>query len=200
MTFSYDVSVEFSHIYGDQHISQSHRLGAECFSTEVSKLRNEGKSISSLVLVDDVHVSKFTISLEDFKQELAKHGGVVDAFVLESQLLSTFKTLLRNLPKDQLYYQPFRAATKRVLFLKTPEGPVALGDIANRKFKPTCALLVATWNLARLGVVPVEGIPVAQYSLSILEDKFREIEMKALRIIKASNFSSEAERIGHSFY
>jgi hypothetical protein len=152
------------------------------------------------VLVDDIHVEASKITPQQIKGWAARFGFGVDMVVEESALKAVAKGVIRSLPRRNLYWEPFRRAPKRVLFLRCNEGGIALGTIVDRHFEPSCALLVAAWNLSRLGAFSVGGLPTAERATSILEERYRSVEMKALRIIEASRHRAFAGRISHIFY
>jgi hypothetical protein len=200
MSLAADVSVEFGHTYGDRGVGDPQRRGVAVLKEEVAKLAREGKTFSSLVLLDDIHVGGEIVTPRQLKNELESLGGRVDAVVLESSLITSAKATIRKLPRESLHYEPFRKASKMVLFVETGQGPVALGSITRAPFRPTCALLVAAWHLARLGALPVQGIPTARLSCSILSEEYREVECKAKAILESSAFQLYAKRIKHIFY
>jgi hypothetical protein len=47
------VSVEYAHIYTNQHISEEHQLSLEVLSEIKSTFNPEGKEFSLVVMVDD---------------------------------------------------------------------------------------------------------------------------------------------------
>lgn len=195
-----DVSIEFSHIYADQVIGQEQIQGLSLLRREKLELAALGKRVSSVILLDDLHVARHYTGVEDVAKAMRGLGERVDAVVAESALRGAAKRFITQLPKKELFYEPFRRAAKRVIFARTSEGAVALGSITTRPFEPTCALLVATWNLARLGRIDVAGVPRAERVVSIVEDRYREVERKAVALIRLSRFASDTTRISHIFY
>lgn len=194
-----DMTVEFSHVYSDETLGPTHLSSIQRAYSELRRLRDQGKTPLSLVLLDDIHVTAKRFSAEDIRAEIQRHGGQVDAIVLESDVTRGVETLLLALPEGKLVVESFRRERKRALFLETESCRVSLGAFRKNSFDPTCALLVAAWHLARLGEIEVAGIPVGSSSLSILEERYRNVEEKALRIIKASRFANAASRIEHVY-
>lgn len=195
-----DVSIECAHIYGDELPSETHATSLAIAQRESMRWISEGQTVRSVVLVDDIHVGASTTTSEDIKRWAGRCGFGVDVVVEESALRSVAKGIIRSLPRWELYWEPFRKAPKRVLFLHSDEGGIALGTVADGRFEPTCALLVAAWNLARLGVVSVSEVPTAKIAASVLEERYRVVEMKALRIIEASRYRVWTQKISHIFY
>ena len=157
---SCDVSIECAHIYADEVFNERHGASVAIARREVKRLEASGKTVRSLVLIDDIHVTRSLISPNEVHRTVHGFDHSIDAVVHESSLIHAAKRLITKLPRKSLYFEPFRRAPKRVLFLDTPEGAVALGSITARPFEPACALLVAAWNLARLGEISVPGVPI----------------------------------------
>jgi hypothetical protein len=196
----FDVSIEFSHIYADQVVGCHQLQAVALLRDEKGLLEERGMSVSSVILLDDLHVSHHHTRVEDVAACMQALGAQVDAVVPESALCAAAKRFISTLPKGALLYEPFRRAAKRVLFAQTAAGRIALGSITQRPFEPTCALLVATWHLARLGRISVEGVPRAERVMSIVEERYREVESKALALIALSRYASDTRRIEHRFY
>jgi hypothetical protein len=194
-----DMTVEFSHVYSDQSFGPTQLSGIQRACRELRKLREQGKTTLSLVLLDDMHVTSRRLSPDQVSAEIARHGGEVDAVVLESDVARGVETLLATLPEGRLELESFRRERKRVLFLQTHEGRVSLGTFRRTSFDATCSLLVAVWHLARLGEIHVAGIPIGKSSLSILEERYRKVEERALRIIEASRFAEAVSRVAHVY-
>jgi hypothetical protein len=197
---SCDVSIECAHIYADENLTRAHATSLAIAQRESLRWKAEGRTVRSVVLVDDIHVEASKITPQQIKGWAARFGFGVDMVVEESALKAVAKGVIRSLPRRNLYWEPFRRAPKRVLFLRCNEGGIALGTIVDRHFEPSCALLVAAWNLSRLGAFSVGGLPTAERATSILEERYRSVEMKALRIIEASRHRAFAGRISHIFY
>lgn len=195
-----DVSIECAHIYADANLTREHARSIAIAQCESRRWREAGRTVRSVVLVDDIHVVAPRITPDQIKEWASRLGFGVDVVVEESALKVVAKRIIKTLPRPNLDWEPFRRAAKRVLFLRCDEGDVALGTIIDRCFEPSCALLVAAWNLTRLGAFSVGGVPTAEAATSVLEERYRGVEMKALRIIEASRYRSFAGRISHIFY
>jgi hypothetical protein len=194
-----DLSLEFAHIYADESLSNSQLLSSKIFRDIADRARANGTTLESVVLIDDIHV-KNAQEKHQLKQTLISRFEQVDNLIFESELLSASKQLLRALPKKQLVYKPFQKAIRKVLFLENEDHSVSLAHFGNKSFKPTCALLVATWHLLRLGAISGVKITPARTSLSILEEKYREVEEKAKKIIENSDYHGFVSQISHEFY
>jgi len=195
-----DVSIECAHIYADQGLSRSHARSLAIARRESRRWVAAGRTVRSAVLVDDLHVGSSITSSDEVRRWASELGFGVDSVVEESALVAVAKRVIKSLPRHSLYWEPFRRASKRVLFLQSNGLGIALGTIADRRFEPTCALLIAAWNLVRLGVFPVDGVPTAQVATSVLEERYRAVEIKALRIIEASPHRTLTARVSHIFY
>jgi len=197
---SCDVTIECAHIYADEKFTGVHARSVAIARLESRRWIAQGRTVRSAVLIDDIHASSSVISSDEVARWAARLGFDVDMVVEESTLVAGAKHVIRSLPRRELYWEPFRRASKRVLFLRDGGEGIALGTIVDRRFQPTCALLIAAWNLARLGAFPVEGIVTAQIATSVLEERYRSVEMKAVRIIEASRYRALSTRISHIFY
>lgn len=200
MNECFDVSIEFSHLYADQAFGREQARSLQILRGERTTLESRGLRVSSVVLLDDLHISHLRTTVEDTRASLLALGEDVDAVIPESALRAGAKRMIKTLPRQALFYEPFRRAAKRVLFARTPAGPIALGSITKRPFEPTCALLVATWSLARLGRIEVPGVPAAERVISIVGERYRDVERKALALVSLSRFAGDTERISHRFY
>ena len=197
---SCDVNIECAHIYADEKFSGSHARSVALARRESRRWIAEGRTVRSAVLIDDIHAKCSAISSQEVARWASRLGFTVDMVVEESTLIAGAKHVIRGLPRRELYWEPFRRAHKRVLFLRDGEEGIALGTITDRRFQPTCALLIAAWNLGRLGAFPVDGMVTARIATSVLEERYRGVEMKALRIIEASRYGALSTRISHIFY
>lgn len=195
-----DVTIECAHIYADERFTGAHARSVAIARRESRRCMAQGRTVKSAVLIDDIHASGSGISPGDVARWSTQLGFGVDLVVEESTLVTGAKHVIRSLPRRDLYWEPFRRASKRVLFLRDGAEGIALGTIVDRRFQPTCALLISAWNLARLGAFPVEGMVTAWTATSVLEERYRGVEMKALRIIEASRYATLATRISHIFY
>jgi hypothetical protein len=197
---SCDVSIECAHIYADERLGRSQVRSVALARRESRRWAAEGQTVRSAVLIDDLHAGGSVVASEEVRRWASQLGFGVDMVIEESALVAAAKHVIRSLPRSELYWEPFRRASKRVLFLRHNAEGIALGTIAERCFEPTCALLVAAWHLARLGVFPVDGVLTAKFVTSVLEERYRPVEMKALRIIESSRYRALSTRISHIFY
>jgi hypothetical protein len=195
-----DVSIECAHIYAHQTFGAEQATSVSLYRAHRNALRAEGVRVSSVILLDDLHSPSYQTGKAELKACLDLLGERIDSIILESTLLCAAKRFITTIPKKQLFYEPFRRASKRVLFVDTPDGAVALGSITNRPFEPTCALLIATWHLARLGRIMVPNLAPAARTLSILHERYQGVERKALALVAASAFRAETKNISHVFY
>lgn len=200
MSACVDVSIEFSHLYADQSVGHAQRHALGLMRSERRALLEQGKRVAAVILLDDIHVSRNCMTVDDVTACMRTLGEQVDTVVPESALRVAAKRFITTVPKERLVYEPFRRAAKRILFAQTAIGRVALGAITERPFEPTCALLVATWHLARLGRFAVPGVPSAERVISIIEERYRVVEHKALELISLSRYAADRERISHHFY
>ncbi len=194
-----DASIEYAHSYTGSQVGDSQILSAEIFRMNAEQFRRQGKSFSSVVLVDDIN-GLISENRNIVAGDLKKTLGEIDRLVFESELLSACKVLMRSLEKKDLSYVPFNKASKKVLFLKSDDSNIAIAEFKDKKFKPTCAFFVAAWHLIRLGAIDSLDFVPAEYSISILEEKFREVELKAKSIIRSSKYAEFSDRILHQFY
>jgi hypothetical protein len=194
-----DMTVEFSHVYSDESFGPAQLSSIQRAYRELRKLREQGKTTLSLVLLDDMHVTARRLSPDQVSAEIERCGGEVDAVVLESDVARGVEELLTTLPEGKLELESFRRERKRVLFLRTSVGRVTLGTFRDNNFDATCALLVAVWHLARLGEIQITGVPTGRSSLSILEERYRRVEEQAIRIIEASRFAGAVARVSHVY-
>jgi hypothetical protein len=199
MNDSADVSVEFSHVYSDQELGDTQLRSLRRARRARRHLESQGKTVLSLILLDDIHVSQSLRSAEDIKKEIEHRGGQVDAVIRESDVVHGVDTFLRGLCSTRLKLESFRTPRRQVVFLNVGTKRIALGTRSKGVFIPTCALLSAVWHVARLGEICVPGIPSASTSLTILEERYRELEQKALAIIQASAFRDAISKIEHVF-
>ena len=199
MNTAVDISVEFSHIYSDEIPGQEHIMGIQYAQEELVRFKTGGKRVLSLVLLDDIHIKGRSRSADEIKAEMEQFGAEVDVIVRESEMLSGVLIFLRNLRRSQIKIESFDRDKRHVVFLDVGVERVSLGSIKDGTFTPTCALLASVWHVARLGEIKIRGIPSASNTLTILQERYHDVERKALAIIKASRYAGSEKRIEHVF-
>lgn len=170
-------SIEYAHIYTNQHISEEHELSLDLLSKAISTHNNT----SLVVMVDDYSFPDPTFDYDAFVAWLDENGYKPDLMIRESQLIPACDTVLNLINDDRLKNQ--------------------ITDYVKAKKYP-CSLFIATWYLVRLGKIELPGFPedlISESLLNILPESFKSFEDKGLEIIKATQYSEFTKDIEYKF-
>lgn len=179
---SADVSVEYAHIYTNQHINEEHDLSVKVLSDIVKTHGNQGKGISLVVMVDDYSFPDPSFDYDSFILWLDAQGFKPDLLFRESQLIPVCDQLIGLIQQEKLKSQ--------------------LTDYIKAKKYP-CSLFIAAWYLLRLGKLESTSFPAhlcAPRLINILPESFKPFEDKALEIIRATSYSDTESNIEYNFF
>lgn len=175
-----DISIEYAHIYTNNHIGDEQKLSLEILSKV--KEENHGKDISLVVMVDDYSFPDPSFNYETFTSWLKDRGFQPDLVIRESQLIPSCDELLMQINDERLKEQ--------------------ISDYVRTKKYP-CSLFVATWYLLRLGHIKcsiVSGESISKKLINILPLSFKPFEDKAFEIIKSTKFSEALDSIENKYF
>ncbi|MDB5175552.1 MAG: hypothetical protein JWM81_410 [Candidatus Saccharibacteria bacterium] len=175
------VSVEYAHIYTNQHISDEHRLSLSVLGDVVKQNSADGKQTSLVVMVDDYSFPDPTFDYEKFTTWLDHQGFKPDLVFRESQLIPVCDQVLGLINNAKLRQQ--------------------LTDYIKAKKYP-CSLFIAAWYLLRLGKLKSPLYPEvlrADQLYNILPESFKPFEDKGLEIIGATLYHDSLESIKYKF-
>ncbi|HWZ65365.1 MAG TPA: hypothetical protein VNX65_01045 [Patescibacteria group bacterium] len=175
------ISVEYAHIYTNQHISEEHQTSINVLSEVKQTAHDEGKNLSFVVMVDDYSFPDPSFDYRVFSGWLEERGFKPDLLIRESQLIPVCDDVLSVLQNDKLKDQ--------------------ITDYVKAKKYP-CSLFIASWYLLRLGklfspVFPAEL--VADELTNILPESFKPFEDKGLEIIAATPYVESVKAIHYRF-
>jgi hypothetical protein len=177
---SKDVSIEYAHIYTNNHIDEEHKTSL----TILNRLRAElaDKNISLVVLVDDYSFPDPTFNYEDFSNWLGDHNLRPDILFRESQLIPLCDQVLQLVENQKL-------KTEIVDYIKAKKYP--------------CSLFIAAWYLLRLGYLSLPAFPAklsANKLVNILPQSFKPFEDMGLGIIASTKFADAVGKIEYQFF
>ncbi len=173
-----DVSIEYAHIYTNNHIGDEHKLSLDI----LGEMQKSEKSTSLVVMVDDYSFPDPSFNYEEFIAWLTEKGYKPDIVFRESQLIPLCDELLKIMEDEDLQLQ--------------------LGDYIRAKKYP-CSLFIAAWYLLRLGHLSYPLFDpqyVSKRLINILPESFRPFEDKALEIITATPFNGAVAHIEHRYF
>lgn len=174
-------SIEYAHIYTNQHISEEHHLSIDVLSDVTDSLEAAGSSHSLVVMVDDYSFPDPSFDYVSFTQWLAERGYKPDLLFRESQLIPICDEVLSLVSDVKLKNQ--------------------ITDYVKAKKYP-CSLFIAAWYLLRLGKIESALFPAELRSselINILPESFKPFEDKGLEIIAATPFSDAVDSIHYKF-
>lgn len=183
-----DYNIEFAHIYVNENFASEHCQASRIVKEKVREIRQHDKSYVLTVLIDDYNPSDYILNVKKFLEELRKLGTEPDYAVYESKLVSY---------KDQILNKMNGKIKNQYLKYIRDHG------------KCPCSFLIAIWHLLRLGFLDPKSIVdslenrpfVAQKIITILPQRYTEIEKKALEIIKSTEFGDFVEnRLEYIFF
>lgn len=175
------VSVEYAHIYTNQHISEEHHTSVNILGEVQDTVKKQGKALSLVVMVDDYSFPDPTFDYETFTDWLKEKGFKPDLLVRESQLIPVCDEVLSMLKDDRLKSQ--------------------ITDYIKAKKYP-CSLFIAAWYLLRLGKLSSPIFPkelISDEVVNILPESFKPFEDKGLEIIGATPYNNVLDKISYRF-
>ena len=178
---SKDVSVEYAHIYTNQHISEEHKVSLEALGQLKSSLESENESSSLVVMVDDYSFPDPTFNYDEFSAWLNENGHKPDLVIRESQLIPICDVVLSQITDKKLRQQI-------VDYIKAKKYP--------------CSLFIAAWYLLRLGKLESPLLPtslIANKLINILPESFKPFEDKGLEIIASTPHTESVKSIEYKF-
>ncbi|MDB5259006.1 MAG: hypothetical protein JWO73_214 [Candidatus Taylorbacteria bacterium] len=177
---SKDLSIEYAHIYTNNHIGDEQKLSLEILSSVTKE--HAGKNISLVVMVDDYSFPDPSFDYATFTEWLRGQGFQPDIVLRESQLMPSCDEVLHLIGADRLKNQ--------------------IGDYVRAKKYP-CSLFVAAWYLLRLGHIKNPIFPnesASKQLINILPISFKPFEDKAFEIIKATPFAAAVDQIENRYF
>lgn len=175
------VSIEYAHIYTNQHISEEHQTSIDVLSGVINKSRADDKDTSLVVMVDDYSFPDPSFDYDSFAAWLDGQGFKPNLLFRESQLMPTCDEVLSIMRNSKLKMQ--------------------ITDYVKVKKYP-CSLFIAAWYLLRLGKLSSPLFPselVADELFNILPESFKQFEDKGLEIIAATPHKECLSRISYKF-
>lgn len=170
-----DYNIEFGHIYVNEMFTNEHYTSAALAQKTIMKLKSEGKSYVITVLIDDYNPTDSILNIKKFAKNLRAIGINPDYFIMESSLVN-----YKDMALEEMNGKIKRLYTKYI----------------ENNQKCPCSFLVSIWHLLRLGafddvhIDKTEGKKPfqAERIITILPERYRSIEKKALDIIKSTKY------------
>lgn len=176
------ISIEYAHIYTNQHISEEHQLSVDVLSDVIEGNKARGAQSSLLVMVDDYSFPDPSFDYVSFEQWLGKQGFRPNLMFKESQLIPVCDEVLELMRDVKLKQQ--------------------ITDYIKAKKYP-CSLFIAAWYLMRLGKLESPLFPAELRSdklINILPESFKPFEDKGLEIIAATKYADSVASIEYRFF
>ena len=179
-------SIEFFHIYTDEKINGSHKASLN-YLKEATRAWNLRSSL--IVLIDNYNPVKHTLKTEEVIRYLESYGYNDVFYAFEADMVGNAKVLLEQ--------------------INSPKLKKSYINYVESKGKYPCSLLTATWYLTRLGeftdVDMIKSTSGKTYEpterlLNILPANYKEVEERALKVIKNSPWSENVDKIQDLFY
>lgn len=175
------VSIEYAHIYTNQHISQEHDLSVSLLDKVTQDVKVAGKTPRLFVMVDDYSFPDPSFDYTQFIEWLSSKGFAPDFMIRESQLIPVCDEVLRLIQDETLKNQ--------------------INDYVKAKKYP-CSLFIAAWYLLRLGKVSSPIFPaelICEEIINILPESFKPFEDKGLEIIASTLHKDVVSKISYEF-
>ena len=174
-----DISVEYAHIYTNNHINEEHELSLKVLSELKEK---ESGDISLVVMVDDYSFPDPSFDYNTFTQWLSEKGYRPDIVFRESQLIPVCDEVLKLVEDKKLKEQ--------------------ISDYIRNKKYP-CSLFISAWYLLRLGRLKSDLFDeklVANKLVNILPESFRAFEDKAIEILDSTVHRDCTQKIENKYF
>ena len=175
------VSVEYAHIYTNQHISEEHQVSVNVLTNLKQEIIAKNNELSLVVMVDDYSFPDPSFDYEQFTGWLSKQGLKPDILFRESQLIPACDEVLGLIENEKMKSQI-------IDYIKSKKYP--------------CSLFIAAWYLVRLGRITSPLFPtglVANELINILPESFKPFEDKGLEIIASTIHRDCVENIRYQF-
>lgn len=175
------VSIEYAHIYTNQHISEEHQLSVNVLGEVVKSNEANGAQSSLVVMVDDYSFPDPSFDYESFVNWLSQQGFKPDLLFRESQLIPVCDQVLELLNDEKLKQQ-------LIDYIKVKKYP--------------CSLFIAAWYLLRLGKLESQLFPTELQSdklVNILPESFKPFEDMGLEIITATQYAESIKSIDYKY-
>lgn len=182
-----DYNIEFAHIYVNESPTNEHFTSAAIAQKTIRDLEASGMTFVISVLIDDYNPTDSILNIKKYIKELEAIGINPDYVIMESSL-----TAYKDPALNEMNGKIKRLYSKYIN--KSPKCP--------------CSFLVAIWHLLRLGALDSSKIVsqtndkpfAAERIITILPERYKSIEKKAMDIIKSTKFSSFASRIEYIYF
>lgn len=180
------VNVEYAHIYADKEFSFEQLESIIQLQKYLSKVSRKNVALS--VLIDEYNPKYIHFDETQYLLSLLQHNARPDFVGYESRLVQF---------KDILFQRLSKHDARGIIKFEHARGKVP------------CSMLIALWNLLRLGFFGSEKQVVKRLSnvnfvaeevINILPKKYIEVENKALRYLRESKLSSYINRIHHIYF
>ncbi|MBU1111053.1 hypothetical protein KKB83_05570 [Patescibacteria group bacterium] len=177
-----DYNIEYAHVYTNEVFSREHREAAWIASHQIGKLTEEGKTYSTVVLIDDYNPSEDILDKKHFFDRLA-YNKLEPEFVAFEARFVPLKEKVLSLINNKKYKKSVRR------YIEKHE-------------RVPCSFLIVIWHLLRLGLI-TNGINyyrpykkseemksfVGKKLMTILPARFENVEKAAKKMIDASPFA-----------
>lgn len=164
------VSIEYAHIYTNQHVSEEHETSLKVLRELATELAQSNKTSSLVVMVDDYSFPDPSFNYSEFTGWLSAQGFKPDLLIRESQLIPLCDEVLGLIGNKKLKHQITD-------YIKTKKYP--------------CSLFIAAWYLLRLGKIQsplLAETMQAEQLINILPESFKPFEDKGLEIIASTAY------------
>ncbi len=186
-----DYNIEYAHIYTDEKFGRSQEKSVKVLQRFLKRLKNQKKSYSLVVLIDDYHPPKKSFSITKLIKKLEEFDVKPDFIAFESRLRAKKETFLDS-------FEIKKEAKKLNKYFK-------------RKGKISCAFLICIWYLLRLGIIPDDKKLIRRVSdskkpfigkhvVTILPKKYKSVEEKVIEFLKKTKFKKATKRIKTKYY
>jgi len=194
-----DYNIEFAHIYADQTFGKEQIKSVKLLKNIIKKLVNEGKSFSTVILIDEFSPENNTLNEVEFLDKIRKNNVSIDFLAHESGLSEKLTKLLNGIDKKKL---------------QTEGNTIFISDKGKRiglriKGRVTCSALMAIWTLSRLGIESLSNKTIKPLTnkkfqgrklITILPKKYRETENKVLTILKNTKHRGITNKLEYVFF
>ena len=175
------VSIEYAHIYTNQHITDEHKLSVEVLNEVETSAKSQGKDVSLVVMVDEYSFPDPTFDYASFSKWLKSEGYGPDLLFRESQLIPVCDNVLSLMENHELKSQI-------IDYIKAKKYP--------------CSLFIAAWYLMRLGKIESALFPsylISDELINILPESFKPFEDMGLEIIASTPYADVVTKIHYKF-
>ena len=206
-----DYNIEFCHIFTSENFSFEQRLSSQITDKIIDQIKQREKTYTTTILFDDYQPSYSYLDIYSFLEKVKDLGIPPTYVVYETRLQTLARKLISTISKSKIEKEEVERGLKSerdtimLRYAESSSTPLKKEFFVKDKGRMETPPLIASWYLLRLGVFSnPQIIKETQYTdkkpfagekiITVIPDKWKEIDEKAKKIIKESDYGDALEK------